>query len=101
VIFVIALENFRFPSCAAPHKRELSPNGIVFLEALMVLGRLPVLLVFVGVYGCSGSSGSAPGSAGAPSATAITTTPTFDAAQLLDHIKVLSSESTRRLRRSS
>ena len=58
----------------------------------MVLGRLPVLLVFVGVYGCSGSSGSAPGSAGAPSATAITTTPTFDAAQLLDHIKVLSSD---------
>ena len=54
------------------------------------MARLPALLLFVVVYGCSGS-GRAP-SSGAPSATAITTMPKFDAAQLLDHIKVLSSD---------
>ncbi len=55
------------------------------------MGRLPVLLVFVVVSGCSGSSGSArPG--GVPSAMSITTMPKFDATELLDDIKVLSSD---------
>ena len=56
------------------------------------MGRLSVLLLFVAACACSSPPASAPESGGAPSAPAITAMPQFDAARMLEHIKVLSSD---------
>jgi Zn-dependent M28 family amino/carboxypeptidase len=57
------------------------------------MGRLPVLLLFVAVCACSSQPGPEPAAnSGASTAAAIKTMPQFEAARLLEHIKVLSSD---------
>ena len=58
------------------------------------MGRLPVLLLLVVAAACSRQSATEPGSssASAPAATPITRMPQFEAARMLEHIKVLSSD---------
>jgi Zn-dependent M28 family amino/carboxypeptidase len=58
------------------------------------MGRFAVLLLFVVACGCSRQPATEPGSgsAGFPGAAPIKTMPKFEAARMLEHIKVLSSD---------